>query len=67
MPHPPPGPQPSFWVPLLALFAVIVGIVAGWLTWLGDHAVPAAVLSGGAGFAATMALGISVMKALRAP
>ena len=61
----PPELPPSYWVAPLLLLALIVGICAGCLGWLSGQEAPAAVLTGGAGFAATVSLGLGLLKALR--
>jgi len=52
---------------LAAAVALIVAMIAGWLAWLADNPVPAAVLTAGGAFAGTLALALVVLAAAREP
>ena len=50
------------WVVVALLTAALVGLVAGWLTWLGGANVANSVLAGGAAFAGASFLMLSCIQ-----
>lgn len=52
----------ALWVAIALLAGVVIGVTAGWLTWLGGVAVSLAVVAGGASFGATVGLVIMLIK-----
>jgi hypothetical protein len=49
------------WLAIGAIFALLVGVVAGVLAWLGGDKVPTAILKGGSAFGATITVVILVI------
>lgn len=47
MPIPPSGPLLDVRAALVILLAVLVGVAAGWLSFLASRSLPAAALAGG--------------------
>lgn len=60
-----PTPIPPIWVALATFFALVVAVGAGVLGWLSGQHPAAAVLIGGAAFGGSLALTLSILKALR--
>ena len=54
----------ALWVALGLMLALLVGVAAGILAWMGGQHPAAAVLTGGAAFGGTVALTLMVKKAL---
>lgn len=52
----------AVWVAIAMLTGVVIGVAAGWLTWLGGVAVPLAIVAGGASFGTTLGLVIMLIK-----
>ncbi|MGY0232962.1 hypothetical protein [Longispora urticae] len=58
----PGGPeQRALWLGLILLTSALVGVAAGWLTWLERPSVPGAVLAGGGALAAAILLLLSLL------
>jgi hypothetical protein len=66
-----PGDQPAtggsesprpLWIAVFLIAATIVGVAAGWLKYQSGSAVSLALLTGGAGFAATVTLLVLVYR-----
>jgi hypothetical protein len=55
----------ALWVALCMMLALLVGVAAGVLAWLGGQHVPSAILIGGGAFGGTLTLALMVMNALR--
>jgi len=66
MPTPPPPPPQlaAVWVALCMIFALLVAVAAGFLSWLGGEHPPVAILTGGGAFGGTAALALMIKRAL---
>ena len=58
------GPNTPIWLAIGVIFALIIGIGAGVIDWLGQRNVPLAILYGGAAFGGTMMLVIALIRLL---
>ena len=56
----------TLWVALCIILALIVGVAAGILAWLGGQHPPAAILIGGGAFGGTVTLTLMIKNALGA-
>jgi hypothetical protein len=54
----------ALWVALCVILALLVGITAGILAWLGGQHPPAAILVGGGAFGGTITVTLMIMNAL---
>jgi hypothetical protein len=54
----------TLWVALCILLALLVGVAAGILAWLGGQHPPVAILVGGGAFGGTVAVALTIMNAL---
>jgi hypothetical protein len=52
----------ALWGAIALLTGVVIGVIAGWLTWAGGVTVPLAVVAGGTAFGATVCLFIMLIK-----
>jgi hypothetical protein len=52
------------WAAIVLLFAVIIGVATGWLSWLEARNVPRAVLVGGGAAGGAIALAVAVAALL---
>jgi hypothetical protein len=55
----------ALWVALCVLLALLVGVAAGVLAWLGGQQPPAAILIGGGAFGGTVTVTLMIMNALQ--
>ena len=54
----------ALWVALCMMLALLVGVAAGILAWLGGQDPPAAILIGGGAFGGTVTLALTIKNAL---
>ena len=54
----------ALWVAICMMLALLVGVAAGILAWLGGQDPPAAILIGGGAFGGTVTLALTVKNAL---
>jgi len=66
MPESSSGPLTPIWLAIGAVFALFIGVGAGILAWLDGDKVPAAILTGGGAFVATITVVILVIGLFRA-
>lgn len=55
----------ALWVALCMIFALLVGIAAGILAWLGGEHPPGAILVGGGAFGGTITVALMIFNALK--
>jgi len=58
------GSTKALWVALSVLFALVIGLGAGILAWMGGQLPPTAVLVGGSAFGGTLGIALMVLSAL---
>lgn len=55
----------ALWVALCIMLALLVGVAAGILSWLGGQHPPGAILIGGGAFGGTVTVALLIMNALK--